>query len=57
LVFLFFKQASTWRLGFSLLISYAGIWIVMGQELKLAGNAVSLGLGAALSFSLHVLLL
>ncbi len=57
--FLFFKQALTWRLGFSLLITYAGIWIVMGQELKLTGNAVILGtslvLGAALSFSLYVL--
>ncbi len=57
--FLFFKQPLSWRLGFSLLITYAGIWVVMGQEFKLTGNNVLLGtllvLGAAFSFSFYVL--
>jgi drug/metabolite transporter (DMT)-like permease len=55
-----FKQPLTKRLIASLIISYIGLWVVMGQELQLTGNNVLLGtalvLGAALSFSFYVLL-
>jgi len=55
-----FQQAITKRLIISLLITYLGLWVVMGQELQLTGNDVvfgtSLVMGAALSFSLYVLL-
>ena len=55
-----FQQAITKRLIISLLITYLGLWVVMGQELKITGNDVVLGttlvMGAALSFSLYVLL-
>jgi len=55
-----FKQPLTKRLIASLIISYIGLWVVMGQELQLTGNNVLLGtalvMGAALSFSFYVLL-
>tara|TARA_R110001583_G_scaffold9945_4_gene46295 strand:+ start:629 stop:1519 length:891 start_codon:yes stop_codon:yes gene_type:complete len=55
-----FKQPLTRRLITSLFISYAGLWVVMGQELQITGNNVLLGtslvMGAALSFSFYVLL-
>lgn len=55
-----FKQPLTRRLIASLIISYAGLWVVMGQELQITGNNVLLGtslvMGAALSFSFYVLL-
>ncbi|MFK5891588.1 MAG: DMT family transporter [Pseudomonadota bacterium] len=57
--FLFFNEKITKRLIFSLVICYAGLWLVIGQEAKLSENNVLLGtglvLGAALSFSLYVL--
>ncbi|PKF61738.1 EamA/RhaT family transporter [Psychromonas sp. psych-6C06] len=55
-----FKQPLSKRLLLSLLISYLGLWVVMGQELQITGNNVVLGtvlvMGAALSFSFYVLL-
>jgi len=55
-----FNQALSKRLIISLMISYIGLWIVMGQELQITGNNVLLGtslvMGAALSFSFYVLL-
>ena len=55
-----FKQPLTKRLIISLLITYLGLWVVMGQELQLTGNDVLYGttlvMGAALSFSFYVLL-
>jgi len=55
-----FKQPLTKRLIASLIISYIGLWVVMGQELQITGNNVLLGtalvMGAALSFSFYVLL-
>lgn len=58
--YLLFKQPLTKRLIASLIISYIGLWVVMGQELQLTGNNVLLGtalvMGAALSFSFYVLL-
>ena len=55
-----FKQPLTRRLIASLLISYIGLWVVMGQELQITGNNVFLGtalvMGSALSFSFYVLL-
>lgn len=58
--YLLFKQPLTKRLIASLIISYLGLWVVMGQELQLTGNNVMLGtalvMGAALSFSFYVLL-
>jgi len=57
--FIFFSEKITQRLILSMLIAYAGLWLVMGQEDKLTGNNVFLGtalvLGAALSFALYVL--
>jgi len=58
--FFLFKENLSRRLIISLLITYAGLWIVMGQELQLTGNnviqGVSLVLGSALSFAFYVLL-
>ena len=56
---LFFEERITKRIIFSLVITYAGLFVVMGQELKLTGEGVIEGtllvLGAALSFALYVL--
>lgn len=58
--FLFFNEAITRKLIISLIITYSGLWIVMGQELKLTGNNVLEGVGlvlaSALSFSFYILL-
>ena len=55
-----FKQPLTRQLIASLIISYIGLWVVMGQELQFNGNNVFLGtalvMGSALSFSFYVLL-
>jgi len=55
-----FKQPLTKRLIASLIFSYLGLWVVMGQELHITGNNVLLGtalvMGSALSFSFYVLL-
>ena len=57
--FLFFKEPLTRRLMISLLMTYFGLWVVMGQELQLTGNDVTQGvllvLASALSFSFYVL--
>ncbi len=57
--FLFFKEPLTRRLVFSLVITYAGLWVVMGQEVAISGEAAILGtllvLGSALSFAFYVL--
>jgi len=57
--FLFFKEPITRKVLFAFITSYAGLWIVMGQELALTGNnvlqGVSLVLASALSFSFYVL--
>ncbi len=57
--FLFFKEPLTRRLIASLVMTYFGLWIVMGQELQLTGNDVTQGvllvLASALSFSFYVL--
>lgn len=58
--FLLFHQPLTRRLIIALVITYFGLFIVMGQELQLTGNnvwqGVALVLGSALSFSFYVLL-
>lgn len=58
--FFFFNEAITRRLIISLIITYSGLWIVMGQELKLTDNNVLEGVGlvlaSALSFSFYILL-
>ncbi|WP_354625492.1 DMT family transporter [Psychromonas sp. MME2] len=55
-----FKQPLTKRIMISLLISYLGLWVVMGQELQITGNDVFYGtilvMAAALSFAFYVLL-
>lgn len=57
--FFLFKEPFTRRLAVSLVITYSGLWLVMGQELQITGNNVLLGvalvLASALSFSLYVL--
>ena len=57
--FFFFKEPLTRRLVFSLVITYAGLWVVMGQEIVLSGEAAVRGtllvLGSALSFAFYVL--
>ena len=57
--FLFFKESLTRRLIASLVMTYFGLWVVMGQELQLTGNDVTKGvllvLASALSFSFYVL--
>jgi drug/metabolite transporter (DMT)-like permease len=56
---LFFKERLTRRLIVSLVMTYFGLWVVMGQEFKLTGNDVPRGtllvLASALSFSFYVL--
>lgn len=55
----FFNERITKRIVFSLLITYFGLYVVMGQELKLTGEGVISGtllvLGSALSFAFYVL--
>tara|TARA_R110002050_G_scaffold269917_2_gene412586 strand:- start:126391 stop:127326 length:936 start_codon:yes stop_codon:yes gene_type:complete len=55
-----FNEGLTRRLVFALIITYAGLFVVMSQELQLTGNnvvhGVSLVLGSALSFAFYVLL-
>jgi drug/metabolite transporter (DMT)-like permease len=57
--FFFFKEPLTRRLLFSLVITYAGLWVVMGQEIAMSGQAAIHGtllvLGSALSFAFYVL--
>ncbi|NQZ52780.1 MAG: DMT family transporter [Piscirickettsiaceae bacterium] len=57
--FFLFNEPLTRRLMISLIITYTGLWVVMGQELQLTDNnvltGVALVLGSALSFSLYVL--
>ena len=57
--FFLFNEAITKRLIIALIITYLGLWIVMGQELKLTGNnvleGVSFVLASALSFAFYVL--
>jgi drug/metabolite transporter (DMT)-like permease len=57
--FLFFKEKLSKRLLAALIICYAGLWLVIGQEYKHTENNVFLGTGlvlaAAFSFSLYVL--
>jgi len=54
-----FNEPLTRRLILSLVITYSGLLIVMGQELQLTGNNVVVGvalvLGSALSFAVYVL--
>jgi drug/metabolite transporter (DMT)-like permease len=54
-----FNEPLTRRLIISLVITYSGLLLVMGQELQLTGNNVLLGvalvLGSALSFAFYVL--
>ena len=58
--YLLFNEGLTRRLILALIITYSGLWLVMGQELQLTGNNVVLGvslvLGSALSFAFYVLL-
>jgi len=58
--FFLFNESITRRLIIALVITYSGLWIVMGQELELTGNnvleGVSLVLASALSFAFYVLL-
>ncbi len=57
--YLFYGQALTKKLLVALFVSYFGLWLVTGQEQKLTGNNVTLGMilvmGSALSYSLYVL--
>ncbi len=57
---LFFRQSLSRHLMLALLITYSGLWIVMGQEVALTGHHVAKGvalvLGSALSFSFYVLI-
>jgi len=57
--FIFFKEAITRRTLFAFILSYIGLWIVMGQEIELTGNnviyGVSLVLASALCFAIYVL--
>ena len=54
-----FNEPLTRRLIVSLVITYSGLMLVMGQEIQLTGNNVLLGvvlvLGSALSFAFYVL--
>jgi drug/metabolite transporter (DMT)-like permease len=58
--YFFFNEIITKRIIFSLLLTYAGLFIVMGHELKITGEGVILGtlfvLASALSFAFYVLL-
>lgn len=55
-----FNEGLTRRLVLALIITYSGLFVVMGQELQLTGNnvveGVSLVLASALSFAFYVLL-
>ena len=57
--YFFFDERITKRIVFSLIVTYAGLYVVMGQELKLTGDGVIEGtllvLGSALSFAFYVL--
>lgn len=57
--YFFFKEPLTMRLIFSLIVTYIGLWIVMGKELALFGDGVINGtllvLGSALSYAFYVL--
>jgi len=57
--YFFFEERITKRIIFSLLVTYFGLYVVMGQELKLTGDGVIEGtllvLGSALSFAFYVL--
>ena len=57
--YLFFDERITKRIIFSLVITYSGLYVVMGQELRLTGEGVIEGtllvLGSALSFAFYVL--
>jgi drug/metabolite transporter (DMT)-like permease len=57
--YFFFKENITRRIIVSLIITYVGLYVVMGHELKLTGEGVVEGtlmvLGAALSFAFYVL--
>jgi len=55
-----FNEGLSRRLVLALIITYSGLFVVMGQELQLTGNnvvqGVSLVLASALSFAFYVLL-
>lgn len=55
-----FNEGLTRRLVLALIMTYSGLFVVMGQELQLTGNnvvqGVSLVLASALSFAFYVLL-
>jgi drug/metabolite transporter (DMT)-like permease len=57
--YFFFNEKITRRIIFSLVITYVGLYVVMGHELRLTGEGVVEGtllvLGSALSFSFYVL--
>ncbi len=57
--YIFFKDRLSFRTILALIISYCGLWVVMGEEVNLTGNNVKLGVGfvliSALSFALYVL--
>lgn len=57
--FVVFKEMITTRLTIAMIVSYLGLWIVMGEELKITGNDVILGVGlvlvSAFSFACYVL--
>jgi len=58
--YFFFDEKITKRIIFSLLITYVGLFIVVGNELKITGEGVIQGtllvLASALSFAFYVLL-
>jgi drug/metabolite transporter (DMT)-like permease len=55
-----YREPISIKLMIAMLISYSGLWLVMGKELELTGNNVSRGvilvLGSALSYACYVLL-
>jgi drug/metabolite transporter (DMT)-like permease len=57
--YLFFKESLSKIIMLALVLSYYGLWLVMGEELNLTGNnvaaGVSLVLASAFSFALYVL--
>lgn len=57
--FVVLKETITVRVMIAMTISYMGLWIVMGEELKITGNDVILGVSfvliSALSFACYVL--
>jgi len=60
IAYFLFNEIITKRIIIALIISYSGLWIVMGQELELTGNqvleGVSLVLASALCFAFYILL-